>query len=202
MSPILEEYLREKYPSYKFNSSTCKEIKDTKALNEELKRDYQYVVLDYNLNGKWELLDGLENKEKLEVLVNTLCIPNCKRRGEHYKHIAKAQRIIQKNKNIPPEHRIRYDDWYCEYGEKNCLYTIQDYPTFISVDDIWNEYLPRGINNFKIEGRTANLFSLIETYCYYMIKPEYVGKARLLLLTNLEHMKVITVNKPRPSKWP
>ncbi|MBQ2936534.1 MAG: hypothetical protein IJD96_09920 [Lachnospiraceae bacterium] len=202
MSPILEEYLREKYPSYKFNSSTCKEIKDAAALNEELKRDYQYVVLDYNLNGKWELLDGLENKEKLEVLVNTLCIPNCKRRGEHYKHIAKAQRIIQKNKNIPPEHRIRYDDWYCEYGEKNCLYTIQDYPTFISVDDIWNEYLPRGINNFKIEGRTANLFSLIETYCYYMIKPEYVGKARLLLLTNLEHMKVITVNKPRPSKWP
>lgn len=202
MSPILEEYLREKYPSYKFNSSTCKEIKDAEALNEELKRDYQYVVLDYNLNGKWELLDGLENKEKLEVLVNTLCIPNCKRRGEHYKHIAKAQKIIQKNKKIPPEHRIKYDDWYCEYGEKNCIYTIQDYPTFISVDDIWNEYLPRGINNFKIEGRTANLFSLIETYCYYMIKPEYVGKARLLLLTNLEHMKVITVNKPRPSKWP
>lgn len=202
MSPILEEYLREKYPSYKFNSSTCKEIKDAEALNEELKRDYQYVVLDYNLNGKWELLDGLENKEKLEVLVNTLCIPNCKRRGEHYKHIAKAQKIIQKNKKIPPEHRIKYDDWYCEYGEKNCIYTIQDYPTFISVDDIWNEYLPRGINNFKIEGRTANLFSLIETYCYYMIKPEYVGKARLLLLTNLENMKIITVNKPRPSKWP
>ncbi len=202
MSPILEEYLREKYPSYKFNSSTCKEIKDAQALNEELKRDYQYVVLDYNLNGKWELLDGLENKEKLEVLVNTLCVPNCKRRGEHYKHIAKAQKIIQKNKKIPPEHRIKYDDWYCEYGEKNCIYTIQDYPTFISVDDIWNEYLPRGINNFKIEGRTANLFSLIETYCYYMIKPEYVGKARLLLLTNLENMKIITVNKPRPSKWP
>ena len=151
MSPILEEYLREKYPSYKFNSSTCKEIKDAEALNEELKRDYQYVVLDYNLNGKWELLDGLENKEKLEVLVNTLCIPNCKRRGEHYKHIAKAQKIIQKNKKIPPEHRIKYDDWYCEYGEKNCIYTIQDYPTFISVDDIWNEYLPRGINNFKID---------------------------------------------------
>ena len=202
MSPILEKYLREKYPSYKFNSSTCKEIKDAQALNEELAKDYQYVVLDYNLNSKWELLDGLENKEKLEILVNTLCVPNCKRRGEHYKHIAKAQKIIMKNKKIPPEHRMKYDDWYCEYGEKNCIYTIQDYPTFVSADAIWNEYLPRGINNFKIEGRTANLFSLIETYCYYMIKPEYVGKVRLLLLTNLEHMKVVTVNKPRPSKWP
>lgn len=202
MSPILEEYLREKYPSYKYNSSTCKEIKNAQDLQEELNRDYQYVVLDYNLNGHWELIDGLENVEKLEVLVNTLCVPNCKRRGEHYRHIAKAQKIIKQNEKIPPEHRMKYDSWYCEYGEKNCLYTIQDYPTFISVDAIWNEYLPRGINNFKIEGRTASLFSLIETYCYYMIKPECVGPARLLLLKNLENMKVITVNKPRPSKWP
>ena len=28
LSPILEKYIREKYPSYKHNSSTCKEIKD------------------------------------------------------------------------------------------------------------------------------------------------------------------------------
>jgi collagenase-like PrtC family protease len=202
MSPILEEYLREKYPSYKYNSSTCKEIKNARDLQEELNRDYQYVVLDYNLNGHWELLDGLEKVEKLEVLVNTLCVPNCKRRGEHYRQIAKAQKIMQQNRKTPPEHRVKIEPWYCEYGEKNCLYTIQDYPTFISVDAIWNEYLPRGINNFKIEGRTANLFSLIETYCYYMIKPECVGPARLLLLKNLENMKVVTVNKPRPSKWP
>ena len=64
---------------------------------------------------------------------------------------------------------------------------------------IYNEYLPRGINNFKIEGRTANLFSLVETYCYFMIKPEYVGQARLMLLTNLQSSKIITVNKPRPT---
>ena len=64
---------------------------------------------------------------------------------------------------------------------------------------IYNEYLPRGINNFKIEGRTANLFSLIETYCYFMIKPEHAGKVRILLLNNLASAKIITVNKPRPT---
>ena len=64
------------------------------------------------------------------------------------------------------------------------------------------EYLPRGINNFKIEGRTANLFSLIDTYCFFMIKPEHQGMARLLLLRNLEQAHVITVNKPRPGTWP
>lgn len=202
VSPVLEEYLREKYPSYQYNSSTCKEIRDVQDLDKELAQDYQYVVLDYNLNGKWELLEGLKRKEKLEILVNPVCVPDCKRRGDHYKHIAQSQKIIQKNKKLPPDRQLKIQPWYCEYGEKNCLYTIQDYSTFVSVEDIWNEYVPRGINNFKIEGRTASLFSLIETYCYYMIKPEHVGQARLLLLKNLENMKVITVNKPRPSKWP
>lgn len=201
-SPILEEYLRDKYPNFKYNSSTCKEIKDIDTLNAEIAKDYQYVVLDYNLNNRWDLLEGVEHKEKLEVLVNTLCVPGCKRRGDHYKNIAKNQRTILKNRNLPPEHQIPIEPWHCEYGDHNCIHTIQDYPTFISVEQIYEEYLPRGINNFKIEGRTAYLFSLIDTYCYYMIKPEYVGQARLMLIKNLESSKIISVTKPRPSKWP
>ena len=72
-------------------------------------------------------------------------------------------------------------------------------PGFIGVGDILETYMPLGFSNFKIEGRTANLFSLIETYCFFMIKPEYVGKVRLLLLRNLEANRIIQVNKPRPS---
>ena len=81
------------------------------------------------------------------------------------------------------------------------LYKIMDYPTFISNEMINKEYLPRGINNFKIEGRTANLFSLIETYCYYMIKPKYIGEARVRLLTNLQESRIVQVNRPRPAIW-
>lgn len=201
-SPILEKYIREKFPSYSLNSSTCKEIKDVDQLNEEIKKDYKYVVLDYNLNNRWDLLDKVEGKEKLEVLVNTLCVPGCKRRGDHYKHIGKNQRVVLKNRTLPPEHRIPIEPWHCEYGDKNCIHTIQDYPTFISVEDIYEKYLPAGINNFKIEGRSAYIFSLIDTYSYYMLKPEYAGQARLLLLRNLEKAGIISVNKPRPSKWP
>ncbi len=164
-SPVLEEYLRKKYPDFKYNSSTCKEIKNVDDLNAELERDYQYVVLDYNLNNRWDLLESVEKKEKLEVLVNTLCSPGCKRRGDHYKNIAKNQKIIKKNRTMPPDKQIPIEPWYCEYGDHNCIHTIQEYPTFISVDQIYNDYLPRGINNFKIEGRTAYLFSLIDTYC-------------------------------------
>lgn len=201
-SPILEKYIREKYPSYALNSSTCKEIKDVDQLNEEIKKDYKYVVLDYNLNNRWDILEKVEGKEKLEVLVNTLCVPGCKRRGDHYKHIGKNQRVVLKNRTLPPEHRIPIEPWHCEYGDKNCIHTIQDYPTFISVEDIYEKYLPNGINNFKIEGRSAYIFSLIDTYSYYMLKPEYAGQARLLLLRNLEKAGIISVNKPRPAKWP
>ena len=201
-SPVLEKYIREKYPSYKLNSSTCKEIKDIDALNEELEKDYKYVVLDYNLNNQWDLLHQISKPEKLEVLVNALCIPNCPRRGDHYKNVAKNQRIALMNRKMPPDKQIPIVPWHCEYGDKNCVHTIQDYPTFVSPDDIWEKYIPMGITNFKIEGRTANLFSLIDTYCLFMMKPECINEARLLLINNLVRAGVINISKPRPSKWP
>ena len=85
-SPILEKYIREKYPSYKLNSSTCKEIRDIAQVNEELKKDYYLVVLDYNFNNKFDELAKIEDKARCEILVNTLCTPNCPRRGEHYQN--------------------------------------------------------------------------------------------------------------------
>ena len=201
-SPILEQYIRENYPSYKINSSTCKEIKNADDLNAEIVKDYQYVVLDYNLNNNFEFIDKLVHPEKLEVLVNTLCVPNCPRRGEHYRQIARDQRQVLENRKLPPEKRKEIPYWKCEYGEMNCIHTIQDYPTYISPDRIWNEYVPRGINNFKIEGRTGYIFSLLDTYCHFMIKPEHQGYVRLQMIRNLQSAKIIDVNNPRPGQWP
>lgn len=106
-----------------------------------------------------------------------------------------------KNRKLPADKQIPLEKWYCEYGEKNCIHTIQNYCTYISPEAIWEKYVPMGFSNFKIEGRTANLFSLVETYCHYLVRPEYQGQARILLLNNLAANKVITVNHPRPRKW-
>ncbi len=202
LSPILEEYLRKKYPRFAYNSSTCKEIKDIDTLNAEIAKDYKYVVLDYNLNNRWDLLEKVEHPEKLEVLVNTLCVPNCPRRGKHYAVESKNERIAIENRKLPPEKRKPFIHWECEYGDRNCIHTIQDYPTYIKPDDIWEKYLPMGINNFKIEGRTANIFSLVDTYCMFMLKPETAGETRLRFLKQLVGVGAITVHKPRPGKWP
>jgi len=202
VSPILEKYLREKYPNFTYTSSTCKEIRDIDELNAELERDYNIVVLDYNLNNQWDILSGIERKDKLEILINPVCEPNCKRRGEHYQHVGRNQRVVLKNRTLPEGKKIPIEPWFCKYGEYNSLSTIKNYCTFVSPEDIWEKYVPAGINNFKIEGRSAYLFSLIDTYCYFMIKPEYVMEARLKLIKNLEMAKVFNINKPRPSKWP
>lgn len=198
-SPLLEEYIREKYPSFKIDSSTCKELRDVEQLNAELEKDYRYVVLDYNMNNNWDLLENIHHKEKIEVLVNALCIPNCPRRGDHYKNIAINQKIMEQNKKLPKERQKKIVPWTCEYGDRNCIHTIQDYSTYVSPEMIWEKYVPMGINNFKIEGRTANIFSLVETYAHYMIKPEHQGEVRVLMLKNLELAGVISENKPRPA---
>lgn len=202
VSPLLEKYLRNKYPNYAYNSSTCKELKDIEQLNAELDKDYKYVVLDYNLNGQWDVIDKLHNKDKIEVLVNAVCEPNCKRRGDHYAYVGRNQKIIKMNQSLPKDKQIPVEPWYCKYGEHNCVHTIQNYSTVITPDEIWEKYVPAGINNFKIEGRTAYLFSLVETYCFYMIKPEHQGEVRLLMIKNLEQSKCFTINKPRPAQWP
>lgn len=200
-SPLLEEYIRENYPSFAIDSTTCKEIKSVEALNEELEKDYKYVVLDYNLNGQWDFIEQLKSPEKLEILVNATCTPNCPRRGDHYRDIARRQRIILNNRKLPPERRKPVPEWKCKYGIENTVYSIQDYPTVVKPEEIVKEYLPRGINNFKIEGRTANLFSLIDTYCLYMAKPECADEVRFQVIRNLEQNGIIAVRRPKPAQF-
>lgn len=202
VSPVLEEYIRQTYPSFKINSSTCKEIRDIDDLNEELEKDYALVVLDYNLNNQFDLLEKIKDKERCEVLVNACCVPNCPRRGDHYKYVAKQQNVVLTNKKIPQDKQVPVPGWYCEYGEKNTFYTIQEYSTFVSPDDVWEKYAPMGFVNFKIEGRTANIFGLIDKYAHYLMKPERRDEGRLFLTANLEKSKVISVSRPRKGTWP
>ena len=51
-SPVVEQYIRDNYPSFPLISSTTKRITDTKELISELGKDYRLVVLDYDLNNR------------------------------------------------------------------------------------------------------------------------------------------------------
>lgn len=199
-SPVLEEYIRKNFPKYKLTSSTCKRITDPERLREELEKDYSIVVLDYDLNNKFDILETLPHKEKLEILVNACCTPNCTRRVSHYDAIGQQQIAYANHVRKYPEaafdagrYNIRLPE-DCPATSRD-IFSIKELSTHVSPDAIWNRYVPMGFNQFKIEGRTLNIFNLLETYIYYMVKPEKSEYARYILLNNMLSNNVLTLNE-------
>ena len=187
MSPVLEEYIRENYPDYPITSSTCKQIENIDGVKEELKKDYKYVVLDYNFNNCFDQLEQIDEKDRArcEVLVNACCTPKCKRRGEHYRSIGLEQIAEwEHKKNMLSKKPYEAKGFACEFMN-NGPYAITDYVTYISPQAVFEKYLPMGFNNFKIEGRTLPDICLLEYYIIYMVKPEYQNKIRLDMLQAL-----------------
>ncbi len=229
LSPILEKYIREKYPSYKHNSSTCKEIKDIEKFKAEMNGEYALVVLDQNLNHDTDFLNQIEDKSRVEILVNSCCGPNCTRRAEHYEVISAQQRVVMANRELAsgvkpetvweklPEYvkkRLPGDakegklpmspqgfpvfplpEWNCSYGDFNTPFTVQGNINYIPAEELWNTYVPMGFCNFKLEGRTGNVFSIVENYVNYMCKPEHKDEVRYTLLTQLKGQGIIGVNR-------
>ncbi|MBQ8920679.1 MAG: hypothetical protein IJ060_00755 [Oscillospiraceae bacterium] len=195
VSPVLEKYIRQKYPHYKIISSTCKQITDFEALCEELEKDYDYVVLDYNFNNNFELLEKLPHKEKVEILVNAVCTPNCPRRKAHYQYLGRTQIAYCEHlkKKGPGAPWKPAESFKCEHIG-NTVYDAAHFPTHITPDAIFGKYAEMGFENFKIEGRSSTLFNNMETYLYYLAKPEYRDSLRLTYLLSLEASGIVTVN--------
>ena len=195
VSPLLEEYVRKNYPKMSIVSSTCKCIKGVEGVNAELAKDYTLVVLDYNMNNKFDELEKITDKGRCEVLVNALCAPNCPARYTHYKNVSRNQKILAKSIQNPGAQVGQLEPWKfegCAGGRS--VYAVTNSPNFVSPEDIWEKYVPMGFRNFKLEGRNDHLLNVVELYCMYLIKPEYQGWARFQMYGKLENLKLIQIN--------
>lgn len=200
-SPLLEDYIRSEYPKYKVTSSTCKRILDISELENELNKDYHIVVLDYDLNNKFDILEKLPHREKCEILVNSCCIPNCPFRSEEYEIVGRQQitycEHLKKYPGKPFDIRNyqgkNITDIKCP-SKGNSIFDSKKCSHHVSPELILNKYLPIGINQFKIEGRTATKLFLIECYMYYLVKPECRDEARFLFLHNLEKNGIVKID--------
>ncbi len=182
-SPLLEEYLRKNFPGMKITSSTCKQIEDEKELAAELEKDYSLVVLDYNFNNNFDVLESLPHKEKAELLINPCCTPHCKRRGEHYRSIGRSQ--IKVTESLKKTGKIcEPEPFECECMLKNLYQTVSS-PLHISPDALYGRYAEMGYRNFKIEGRSVPDLNVLENYMYYMVKPEHRDAIRLEMTLRL-----------------
>lgn len=164
-SEILIDYLKKNYPDYYLVSSTTKVLTDFNELVNEIERDdFKYVVADFRLNRCFDKLEKINRKDKVEFLVNECCYIGCKNRKNCYENVSK--------KNLG----IECEDFICTepQGDKGYRFSLaKKNPSFISVNDITEIYLPMGFNNFKIEGRGLGSAMVLEFILYYMVKPEY-----------------------------
>ena len=164
-SELLLSYLKEKYPSLYFVSSTTKALTDFNELKNELDReDFRFVVPDFRLNKEFGKLNTLSEsqKNKLEFLCNECCFYECNERKACYENVSR--------KNLGencPDHVCPHT---CEHGYR--FSQAMKNPAFISAEDIRGLYLPNGFSNFKIEGRELGSALLLEFILYYLTRPE------------------------------
>lgn len=158
------EYLKNKYPMYKYVSSTTKVITNPEEARKEINREeYKLTCLHYDLNFNFKFLNSLNEKEraKTEFLINPICPAGCQFRKDHYK--LNSQMVLNYGKN--------YTTPWCGIIENNFYHDA--HKNHMTYNMIKEKYVPMGFEHFKIEGRTWNELDLALTYCEYMVKPEY-----------------------------
>jgi hypothetical protein len=179
-SEILEGYIREKYPNYKLISSTTKRLLKDEAIEEELKKDYDLIVLDYALNNEDRLFtEGdiiHDNAGHFELLVNAYCQDDCPIRKRHYRQLSRQQ--LDYGEGTP-------DFDLCNHIGDDFYRVLDTRKRFIKVEDLYGKYYENGYRHFKIEGRTMKMPDILESYVYYMIKPEFQNSIRLQSLRQL-----------------
>ncbi len=163
-SSILETYLKNTFSDYSFISSITKCILEPDVIKNEFDKDYKFVCLNYNLNHNWDFLDNLTFKEKqqTELLVNSLCPPNCKNQIEHYKQISNFQLTYGEPYDVKEKCLIT-ETSLCQFGNE----------TIITLDEIFNQYVPKGFQHFKIDGRSKSSYEVALSIAYYLIEPQY-----------------------------
>ncbi len=170
-SPLLEEYLRKNYPNYKYISSATRCIRDIDKLNELIDSDkYSLVLGDYRDNFNFDFLNKIHKKDKVEILIDPCCDLSCTKREYHYKVLNQIQLGMEPDKY--PECPWESANWFNMLKSNN----------IIKVEDLYTRYVDMGFKHFKLEGRNTHPMNVIDSYVYYLVKPEYKDEIRNILV--------------------
>lgn len=178
-SPVLENYIREKYPLYKINHSilATKEDKTVEEYVDELSI-YHQVVLPKRVVKNFDFLTKIpeEYRSRFELLCSDHCNDYCPRLYTHYRDYAKGQLFLadepqkfncsQNNGNDPFEY-------------------LNTKSNQILIHEIQKDYEPYGFSEFKLSGR-QDIVKTILVLTEYFIKPEYKYDVTYLLFKALK----------------
>lgn len=160
-SDLVDEYVRARHPRMERTLSTTREILDADELNRALDA-YDLVVLNYNKNKDRAFLDRVQTPTRLEVMANELCNPGCPHRTEHYLHNSRDQL----RQSITEFKR-------CNLAGRDFFRLAPTSPTILSNDDVRLLHRRYGVPRFKLVGRGMTPDVVLESYLYYLVRPEH-----------------------------
>lgn len=155
-SDELAQYIKEKYPNVKLVQSEIKRKTYFEA-------PFEMGVIDYisYKNNK----NKLPNKPSCILAVNSFC-----------KNSYRCTNLLSNNKlNYGIDRPINCADRLRTFSQ------MQKNDLFISKEEI-NKINDDGIQHFLIKTNCDDRFEILETYLYYMIKPEFIESARLRII--------------------
>lgn len=176
-SDILESYLREKYPSFKYVLSSTKFLRDLDSINKATDK-YDMVVLDGRDVANFDLLNKIENKQKVEIMLNLACDKNCSLWETHFRKIC----AINLYELDPSEYNSVIATCPKAAIGSMSLKDMAKAGRIICIEDIFDKYIKLGFSNFKIVGRVASLTDVLDAYLYYLCKPEYISSVKSELI--------------------
>ena len=168
-TPELASYIKTNYPKYNITWSTTRGDQDINDINRMSKDDF--IVLDYNHNHNYSLLAQLKYPQHVEILCAENCISNCPNRKEHYKSMSLVQLRVPNaiESECPYAKSQGLSNFYMDTLRQDHAITNQD------IDNLYANY---GIERFKLSGRVAPPYFIIEVILYYLIKPQYKDALR------------------------
>lgn len=162
---FVADYVRQRY-GMRCILSTTRGIRDVGEFNEQARR-YDCVVLDFNHNKDRAFIDAIEDPAKVEVMVNEYCSLGCPRRREHYLH------------NSDDQMRGALTPYDCRADKINAFLRHKPGDPVLFTDvEVAQLHRETGIARFKIVGRGIPHDVVLESYTYYLVKPEYRGDVR------------------------
>ena len=156
---FVADYARERF-SMPTVLSTTREITDADELNRQLER-YDYVVLNYNLNKRRDVIAAVKAPERLEVMVNEFCMPGCPRRAEHYAF------------NSARQFEGELAEFPCIANKPDFFLHEPGHPTIFTSEEAQEYHDELGIRHFKIVGRGVPFETQLESLVYYLVAPDW-----------------------------
>lgn len=165
---FVADYVRENF-GLTCTLSTTREITDVEEFNRMAQR-YDCVVVNYNCHKDARFMGTIARPDRAEVMVNEYCAPHCPQRQLHYRHNSEGQLSNQ----LAP--------YSCQANKINVfLRHAPGDPVFFTCEEVEQLHRETGVSRFKIVGRGIPFDVVLESYCYYLVKPQHRREVRKAL---------------------